>query len=856
MFSQDYEIRLNYNGLENSLYDQSLQTEATKIKDFLATRNLSFGIIGHSYYHLLNYSSENNYFDKVFNIVSRSEDDRHDAYILISKNVTETDLDYRVKLVLPTMSPYDTITIIEQEAIEADVVAAISEVASQEGFSLIDNSEAEVAGLKVLLKYMEQIHARTFNISNSWQKSGWISQALNPNETFTETGLPSVDNSASGGGGIFYDYVGLTVTNSEGTSNLRDVLHQGATTSDITYRPDSVFANFDHGYIITSSSTSLLDMKRAKVNFNSAQQKFILWCHMEGDSMYTKATNNLSLAETEDLANFYFESMLREWYPEQFEIIVALKEGDESLLKTATGCTEFKQWGKNCLLPFVIENPWTLENPIGFPQFQSGFIIGLLDGLIGTISMLYEAGDGIFQKTKGFFSGLVDYSIDLWRHYQENQTIWSLFEKVGEDTVEIIKAQWESVIETYNALKTLVSSLSVADMKALLNSLASMAGIWLGDFIEGEAGPAYDVGVIAFEVVLAVFTGGGTAAVKEATKAGSKVLPKILNFLQDLRNPNGNGFGWLMDSAFTSASKFTNGVPDNPVAYSKSLLCKIGVGGCFVAGTPVLLAGGLAPIDSIQLLDYAVAHQTINQPSDPEAYDPYTSAQQRERDQYEIDSVNWFEVVFQPQNSKSYCKLALHRDWMQKEGIEKVGQYHYLSLPEQGISGLSEITSIRHILPQKVPIDEDTEDDYGFQPVTGIFVHESDDVWTLTFDNGDTLGVTFNHPFWSVDAGWWRLAGELKKGDAVQLVNGYSLLETNKVNEPARVTYGIEVYQHHNYLVGVSSILVHNACPKITKVLTSSSSFRRWTNSLPTQLNPRRGKRDGRFEKYATGDDT
>jgi hypothetical protein len=193
---------------------------------------------------------------------------------------------------------------------------------------------------------------------------------------------------------------------------------------------------------------------------------------------------------------------------------------------------------------------------------------------------------------------------------------------------------------------------------------------------------------------------------------------------------------------------------------------------------------------------------------------------------------------------------------MQKEGIEKVGQYHYLSLPEQGITGLSEITSIRHILPQKVPIDEDTEDDYGFQPVTGIFVHESDDVWTLTFDNGDTLGVTFNHPFWSVDAGWWRLAGELKKGDAVQLVNGYSLLETNKVNEPARVTYGIEVYQHHNYLVGVSSILVHNACPKITKVLTSSSSFRRWTNSLPTQLNPRRGKRDGRFEKYATGDDT
>jgi hypothetical protein len=463
---------------------------------------------------------------------------------------------------------------------------------------------------------------------------------------------------------------------------------------------------------------------------------------------------------------------------------------------------------------------------------QSGFVIGLLDGLLGTIFMLYEVADGAIKETQGYFSAASTYLSGLVDHYRKNQTYWSVFTKIGQDSKEAIKAQWDKVVTTFTALKAIVEALELNRIRRLLSSVAAEARVWLGDFIEGDADPAYDVGTIAFEVILAAFTGGAASGIAASAKAGSGFLPRIFKFLNDLEYPESGRFGGLMSTAFTKAQKVTNGRPENPVAYRKNLLCRLGVGGCFIAGTPVLLAGGLAPIDSVQLLQYAVCHQTINQPAGPEAYDPYTSAQQRERDHYEVDSLNWFEVVFQPLNSSSYCKLALHQDWMRRQGIDSVGQYQYLSLPEQGITGLSQITSIRHLLPQKRPVDEDPTDDYGFQPVTGIFVHQSDNVWTLTFDNGDTVGVTANHPIWSVDAGGWRSAGELRVGEAVLSRKGTTLVSLKVFDTGGRqLVWNIEVREKHNYLVDNKGILVHNNYGEI-KVIGNVFDFKNPRGSI------------------------
>jgi hypothetical protein len=456
---------------------------------------------------------------------------------------------------------------------------------------------------------------------------------------------------------------------------------------------------------------------------------------------------------------------------------------------------------------------------------QSGFVIGLLDGLLGTIFMLYEAADGALKKTQSYFSAASSYLSGLVDHYRKNQTYWSVFAKIGQDTKEAIKAQWDKVVTTFTALQAVVSALELRRIRSLLSSMAAEARIWLGVFLEGDADPAYDVGTIAFEVILAAFTGGAANGIAASANVGSGFLPRIFKFLDGLEYPESGRFGGLMSTAFTKAQKVTNGRPENPVAYRKNLLCRLGVGGCFIAGTPVLLAGGLAPIDSVQLLQYAVCHQTINQPAGPEAYDPYTSAQQRERDHYEVDSLNWFEVVFQPLNSSSYCKLALHQDWMRRQGIDSVGHYQYLSLPEQGITGLSQVTSIRHILPQKQPEDDKLTDDYGFQPVTGIFVHGSDNVWMLTFENGDTLGVTYNHPLWSVDAGGWRLAGELEVGEVVLTLERFAIITTKQHLPRQQPVWNLEVREWHNFLVGESGVVAHNNYGVLTAVLNAAKNI-------------------------------
>jgi hypothetical protein len=112
--------------------------------------------------------------------------------------------------------------------------------------------------------------------------------------------------------------------------------------------------------------------------------------------------------------------------------------------------------------------------------------------------------------------------------------------------------------------------------------------------------------------------------------------------------------------------------------------------------------------------------------------------------------------------------------------VPKLNAIVEMNLPEQGISSPFRITSIKRLLPQKRPEDEDAGKGFVFRPVTGIFIpttkyfcapnllrvginscvgfapshktlrsesiHQSNDVWTLEFDSGDTLGVTANHP--------------------------------------------------------------------------------------------------------------
>ncbi|MFM2392614.1 MAG: hypothetical protein RLZZ546_591, partial [Bacteroidota bacterium] len=247
------------------------------------------------------------------------------------------------------------------------------------------------------------------------------------------------------------------------------------------------------------------------------------------------------------------------------------------------------------------------------------------------------------------------------------------------------------------------------------------------------------------------------------------------------------------------------------------------------------------PIQDVQLFDYAVAHKSVTSTelsvknasygltaNTDDTYiigtwaersrsqDPYTSDQQRSRDQYEINETDWNEVTFEQIDGTSKCKLALNNDWI-KQNKYSVDATVNMNLPEQGISGPFKITSIKHIIPQKKPVDEDEADDYEYKPVTGLFVHESNDVWKIKFDDGTELGVTNNHPIYSVSKGDWQHAGHLEIGEEVLAKVGNTKVISKERDLTVQPVYNLEIKDLHNFLVGEDGVVVHNTCFNIVK---------------------------------------
>ncbi|MFZ1749260.1 MAG: Hint domain-containing protein, partial [Saprospiraceae bacterium] len=270
--------------------------------------------------------------------------------------------------------------------------------------------------------------------------------------------------------------------------------------------------------------------------------------------------------------------------------------------------------------------------------------------------------------------------------------------------------------------------------------------------------------------------------------------------------------------------------------------------GLALAAMPIITP---VPIQDVQLFDYALANKTVNSSyhltastsdnvyTDLMNGDPYTSQEQKLRDLYEINDTDWNAVSFEGVQSTSVCHLAMHQDWITNHGYVVNGIVN-MNLPEQGISGPFKITSIKHILPQKKP-ESDPGDGYEWKPVTGLFIHHSDQVYDLTIsDEGrkssdtksldsagtatnriaastTTLGVTYNHPIFSTTHNDWRLAGELEVGEKVLTYNaclpnglGEATVTKTEMKAGSEAVYNLEVKDLHNFLVGEFGVVVHN----------------------------------------------
>lgn len=198
-------------------------------------------------------------------------------------------------------------------------------------------------------------------------------------------------------------------------------------------------------------------------------------------------------------------------------------------------------------------------------------------------------------------------------------------------------------------------------------------------------------------------------------------------------------------------------------------------------------------------------------------------------DYEEITPFTWKWIDFElPKPDGTLTKINLRRPhwWLKEIGADSVGKKVYLNMPELGSQGWATVIAIRVNQLDTRFWDENRDGDYVSRPITGKFIHESNDVYNLHFgDNAKPLGVTGSHPIWSIDRNDWIGATDLKIGEKVKTQEGELTLVSKEKIEGKHKVYNLEIYKDHNFLVSTDKILVHNSCiDDLTKVVGNKSA--------------------------------
>ncbi len=782
--AQCYIHEKDYSGIER-LYNVELSTAACDLKSTINNQLVNTDIIikGYDLYPLMHFSNEYDGFQNQIDQI-RSEQNQSTNYLIFIKTIDANGIIQcrpLVNLPLLTSLGYN---LFEIEAIANE----IQEVTNEEDFY----AQLEVDAMERLMCYVNGV----CEVDNPFALNGF--QKINFGDQPVSYQIDGNYNEDSDKN--VYDLAGIKY----GNQYIRD--NAAIAIESIIQSPAIVFTSD-----IPNQSGLSYDEQLTKATnyFETLQNTFVVWMHFsEGSNAFYKTKINLTDSQCGDVIDKVYESYLTEEGEGG-----AIK--DENDINQKSNCDnavcnnifKLKSWSaKCCVLPFVPAD-----------DIEKGVVAGVIDGLAQTVFFLYDMGKGLKEVSEHTPFTLSWFGSAIKSCWDEGCLFKGLKKKLKAD---------------YDFIKSIVKAvdLFIDKIPELLSMLKKQVTDWL-DQIDPRTGPlkdtGYAIGKIIFEIVLGYLT-GGTSAVANVAKSATKLTKSALTSLKKLNSPE-------------AISALVKNAMGRTTATAKKIRCKILYGGCFVKDTPVLMANNkfsvsdakslavavampivAVPVQEVKLLDYAVAHKTVNEQnnliafSDEDLYlglldgNPYTSPQQRQRDKYELKKTDWYSVSFEQVNGTSKCHFALTDDWIKKQGYqdEKVV---ILNLPEQGINGPFRITYIKHIIPQKKP-EGDAGDGYDWKPVTGLFEHQSNQVYEISFDSGEELGVTYQHPIYSTTAGDWRLAGELEIGEEVLTKSGNTKVVSSTKKEGSEKVYNLEVKELHNFLVGNQGAVVHNAC--------------------------------------------
>ena len=551
----------------------------------------------------------------------------------------------------------------------------------------------------------------------------------------------------------------------------------------------------------------------------------------EFGKLYWKMKNNLSQEEAMGL----FEDMWTGYLAE-------LHAGDEASLNDDDQVSRMSDGDCPCLLECI--HKWTAKKNLmpclnvelsgwfgGMTADQINFIVGfysgLLDGVLENVYFLADAGAELFKLQDTLIDDILSVIPSLRLFFEGAKFVKIVRKAIYDGFYSVFEwgpsptEQFKNTVIWYKDSVEILRELAT-NWKTILENMISGLTEWLNN-VSGRSGTqlqGYAVGKVVLELLLGVVTGGASMTASAVEAAGLRMKALLLPI-------RSGGVKDTMTGLWNGIKNTADGVK-----------CRILHSGCFVKNTPVLvdrnaisksgrvyaLAAGLPfmamPIQEVPLLSWSVANETVNEQNnliastDEDLYmglldgDPYTSPQQKQRDEYELNDSNWYSISFEQVDGTSKCHFALHDDWIKRQGYE-IEKVVTLNLPEQGINGPFRVTAVKHIIPQKKPT-EDAGDGYDWKPVTGLFEHQSNQVYDISFDNGEELGVTYQHPIYSTTTGGWRLAGELEIGEEVLTKSGNTKVVSSTKKEGLETVYNLEVKELHNFLVAESGVVVHN----------------------------------------------
>jgi hypothetical protein len=97
--------------------------------------------------------------------------------------------------------------------------------------------------------------------------------------------------------------------------------------------------------------------------------------------------------------------------------------------------------------------------------------------------------------------------------------------------------------------------------------------------------------------------------------------------------------------------------------------------------------------------------------------------------------------------------------------------------------------------------------------VTGRFVTVGAEVVDLRLEYvQNPIGVTPEHPLYSLDRQGWIPARELQIGEVLRTIDGEARVESVMPRAERATVYNVEVSKYHTYFVGDVGVWAHNPC--------------------------------------------